>query len=130
MPARWKPKVPSHGNGLPRVAPDHRFRPRAGCNRRWGENREIGVAARELIEADLAIPDGCKLTAKETWRGTMLGRGTESVDNADAPARLEGRDEIVEQGVRLCDLVIHVHQDRNVERACWQLRIVRLTLAD
>ena len=30
-------------------------------------------------------------------------------------ARPEGGDEIIEQGVGLCDLVIHVHQDRNVE---------------
>ena len=46
----------------------------------------------------------------------MLGGRPEGVDNADTRARLEGGDEIVEQGVGLCDLVIHVHQDRNVER--------------
>jgi hypothetical protein len=52
------------------------------------------------------------------------------VDNADARARLERGDEIVEQTVGLGDLVIHVHQDRNVERICWQPWIVRLAEAD
>jgi hypothetical protein len=35
--------------------------------------------------------------------------------------------QVVEQGVRLCDLVIHVHEDRNVDRTSWQPRIVWLT---
>jgi hypothetical protein len=30
----------------------------------WREDRKIGVPAREAIEADLAIPYGCKLTAQ------------------------------------------------------------------
>ena len=60
----------------------------------------------------------------------MLGGRCEGVDNADARFRLERGDEIVEQGVRLCDLVIHVHQNRNVDRNSWQLRIVRLTKAN
>ena len=30
----------------------------------------------------------------------------------------------------MLDLVIHVHQNRNVDRTSWQLRIVRLTKAD
>ena len=53
----------------------------------------------------------------------------QGVDNADARFRLEREDEIVEQGVRLLDLMIHVHQNRNVDRTSWQLRIVRLTKA-
>jgi hypothetical protein len=60
----------------------------------------------------------------------MLGRRRVGVDDADARARLERRDEIVEQGVRLGDLVIHVHHDCNVERISWQSRIVWLTEAD
>ena len=60
----------------------------------------------------------------------MLRGRPEGVNNADARARLKRGDEIVEQGVRLCDLVIHVHQDRDVERICRQARIVRLTSAD
>jgi hypothetical protein len=59
----------------------------------------------------------------------MLRRRPVGVDNADARARLERRDEIVEQAVGLRDLVIHVHQDRNVERISWQSRIVGLTEA-
>ena len=46
-----------------RLAPDHSFRPRLACDRRWREDPKIGVAAREAIEADLAIPYGSKLTA-------------------------------------------------------------------
>ena len=98
----------------------------AARNGRRCENPEIGVAAREAIEPDLAIPYGCKLTAQETWWGTMLGGRFKGVDNADARARLERGDEIVQQGVRFCDLVIHVHQDRNVGRVGWQSWIVWL----
>jgi hypothetical protein len=39
----------------------------------------------------------------------MLGGRSEGIDNADARARLERRDEIVHQSIRFCDLVIHVH---------------------
>jgi hypothetical protein len=46
----------------------------------------------------------------------VLGGRLEGVNNTNARARLERGDEIIEQGVRLCDLVIHVHQDSNVER--------------
>src|SRR5262249_23955739 len=74
------------GNPLWRLARDHNFRSRSACNGRRYENRKIGVAARESIEADLAIPYDCKLTAQETRRGTMLGRRPLSVDNADARA--------------------------------------------
>ena len=60
----------------------------------------------------------------------MLGSRPEGVNNTDARPRLERGDEIVKQGIRLCDLMIHVHQDRNVERTSWQPRIVRLTQAN
>ena len=46
-----------------RLARDHSFRPRPALDGRWREDRQIGVAAREAIEADLAIPYGSKLTA-------------------------------------------------------------------
>ena len=36
-----------------------------GLQRTAREDREIGVAARESIEADLAIPDGCKLVTSK-----------------------------------------------------------------
>jgi len=45
----------------------------------------------------------------------MLGRWPVGVDNANPGARLECRDEIVEQPIGLRDLMAHVHQDRNVE---------------
>jgi hypothetical protein len=60
----------------------------------------------------------------------MLGRRPEGIDNADTRVRPERWDQVVEQGVRLCDLVIHVHEDRNVDRTSWQPRIVWLTTAD
>src|SRR4029077_1614551 len=105
------PPLAASAIGLWRLAPHHSFRPRAACDGRRREDREIGVAAREAIEADLVIPYGCKLTAQETWWRSMLGDRFEGVDNADARARLERGDKIIEQCVGLCDLVIHVHQD-------------------
>ena len=60
----------------------------------------------------------------------MLGRRPVGVDNADTRARLKRGNEIVEQAVGLGDLVIHVHQNCNVERIGWQPWIVRLAEAD
>src|SRR5215469_3155133 len=114
---------------LLRLARGYRFRSRAACNGGRRKDREIGIALDEPIETDLAIPNGCELAAQQTWWGTVLGCRSEGVDNADARFRLERGDEIVEQGVRLFDFVIHVHQNRNVDRSSWQLRIVRLTKA-
>jgi len=82
------------------------------------------------MEADLAIPDGCKLAAQKAWRRTVFRGRPDGVDNPDASAGLERRDEVIEQAVRLCDFVVHVHQDRSVERMSRQPRIVRLTEAD
>src|SRR5262249_52222105 len=67
-----------------------------------------------------------KFTAKEPWRCSMLGGRFEGIDNADARSRLERRNETVQQGIRFCDLVIHVHQDRNVGRFGCQSWIVWL----
>ena len=105
-------------------------RPGPARNRRRREDREISVAARKSIEADLAVSYGCKLTAQKTWRGTMLGRRSVGVDNADTRTRLKRGNEIVEQAVGLGDLVIHVHQNCKVERIGWQPWIVRLAEAD
>jgi len=60
----------------------------------------------------------------------MLGRRGVTVDNAQARARFERRDKIVEQAVWLGDIVIHMHHDRKVERTSWQPWIVRLIEAD
>src|SRR5690348_17971164 len=60
----------------------------------------------------------------------MLGCRCESVDNANAGVGLERGHQVVEHAVRLCDRVIHVHQNRNINRASWQSWIVRLTEDD
>src|SRR5215469_3122252 len=60
----------------------------------------------------------------------MLGRRRVGIDNAHSRARLKRGNEIVEQAIGLGDLVIHVHQDGNVERTSWQPRIVWLTKTD
>ena len=45
----------------------------------------------------------------------MLGGRPEGVNNTDARAGLERGDEIVEQGVRLCDLVTMCTRNRAVQ---------------
>ena len=50
-------------NRLWRLARDHSFRPGPARNRRRRKDREISVAALELIEADLVVSYGRKLTA-------------------------------------------------------------------
>src|SRR5215471_3389650 len=60
----------------------------------------------------------------------MLGRRRVGIDYAHSRARLERGNEIVEQAIGLGDLVIHVHQDGNVEGINWQSRIVWFTEAD
>src|SRR5580704_6450968 len=90
--------------GLLRLAGDNVFRPRAPGDGRRRKDREVGVAAGQPIEADLAIADGLKLAAQQIGRRTMLSRRREGVDNTDPRAGLERGDEIVEQGVRLRDL--------------------------
>ena len=118
------------GNRLWRPARDHSFRPGPARSRRRREDGEISVAASESIEADLAVSYGCKLTAQKIWRSTMLRRRPVGVDNADMRVRLKRGNEIVEQAIGLSDLVVHVHQNCNVERINRQPRIVRLTEAD
>jgi hypothetical protein len=118
------------GNRLWRLARDHSIWPRPARNRGRREDREIGVAAPQSIEADLTVSYGCKLTAQKTWRGTMFGRRPVGVDDTDTRARLKRGNEIVEQAIGLGDFVIHVHQNCNVERIGRQPWIVRLAKAD
>src|SRR5690242_10879963 len=68
---------------LPRPAWDHRAGPRTARDRRGCEDGQIGVAAGEPVEADLAIADGCKLATQQVWRGAVPGRRAEGVDDAD-----------------------------------------------
>src|SRR6202008_4807613 len=81
-------------------------------------------------KCNLAIPDGGQLAAQKIWRGAVLrGRG-DSVYDPEACPRLERRDKVINQAIRLRDFMIHVHQDRTVERMGRQPCIVRLTEND
>ena len=54
----------------------------------------------------------------------MLRRRTFEVDNSDPRALLQSGREIVEEGIGLGNLVIHVHEDCGIERESRQARIV------
>ena len=54
----------------------------------------------------------------------MLRRRSFQVDNADPRARLERGCKVVNEGIGLGDLVIHVHQDRGIERRSGQAGVV------
>jgi hypothetical protein len=54
----------------------------------------------------------------------LRGRALE-VDNSDPRARLQGGREIVEEGIGLAYLVIHVHEDCGIERGSGPARVVR-----
>ena len=112
------------------LARDHSFGRRPVRNSWRRKDREISVAARESIEADLAVAYRSKLTAQKFWWGTMRGRRPVGVDNADTRTSLKRGNEIVEQAVGLGDFVIHVYQNCNVDRIGWQPWIVRLTEVD
>jgi len=58
---------------------------------------------------DLAIADGCEFAAQELDWGAVLCRRPFEVDNSDPRTSLQGGYEIVEEGIGLSDLVIHVH---------------------
>ena len=76
---------------------------------------------------DLAIPDAGELAAQELDRRAMLLDRTLEVDDPDSSARFQGRREIVEEGLGLGDLVIHVHEEGAIQRGGGQARIVRFT---
>src|SRR5262245_46985015 len=108
-------RVESMANRLRCLARSHSFRRCPVRNSRRRKDCEISVAARESIEADLAVSYRSKLTAQKFWRGTMPGRRPVGVDNADTRTRLKRGNEIVEQAVGLGDFVIHVHQNCDVD---------------
>src|SRR5258706_11002715 len=56
----------------------------------------------------------------------MLRRWTLEVYNADPRPRLKGGREIVEEGIGLGYLVIHVHEDGGIQRGSGQPRVVWL----
>jgi len=60
----------------------------------------------------------------------MLRRPTLEVDNSNPRARLQGGREIIEEGIGLGYLVIHVHEDGGIQRGSGQAWVVqRSTLA-
>ena len=92
---------------------------------RRGEDSEVSAIACELICGDLAITDGARFaTQLLNWRA-MFGGRTLKVDNSDPRARFQGRREIIEKGIGLGDLVIHVHEDSGIQRGGGQAWVVR-----
>src|SRR5262245_4567988 len=77
------------------------------------------------MRGDLSIPDGGELAAQELDRRAMLLDRTLDVDDPDPCARFQCRREIVEEGIWLGDLVIHVHEDDGIQRGGRQARTLR-----
>ena len=68
------------------------------------------------MRGDLAIADGGQFATQElNWRA-MLQRRALEVDNSDPRILLQGGREIVEEGIGLGYLVIHVHEDGGIQR--------------
>lgn len=85
---------------------------------------EVPSVPFELICGDLAIADGGQFAAQElNWRA-MLRRRKLKVDNSDPCTLLQGGREIVEEGIGLGYLVIHVHEDCGIQRGSGQTRVV------
>jgi hypothetical protein len=77
------------------------------------------------MRGDLAIADGGQFATQElNWRA-MLRRRTIEVDNADPRPSLQGGRKIVEEGIGLAYLVIHVHEDGGIQRGRGQAGVVR-----
>jgi hypothetical protein len=72
------------------------------------EDRKVGVAARGAIEADLLIPNGCKLTVQETWWRTM--REVVKSSSEDRTATLEAG-----RGPKFAGVIVRV-KERNTFR--------------
>lgn len=88
------------------------------------EYRQISSVPCELICDDLAIADGGQFAAQEiNWRA-MLRRRKLEIDNPDPRTLLQGGREVVEEGVGLGYLVIHVHEDCGIQRGSGQTRVV------
>src|ERR1700751_6066193 len=83
---------------------------------RWREHRQISAISCELGYGDLAIANGGEFATQELDRRAMLRRRTLEIDNADPRAGLQGGREIIEEGIGLAYLVIHVHEDGGIER--------------
>lgn len=98
-----------------------RFSTRCLRRREYGQVPSIPC---ELMCGDLAIADGGQFAAQELdWRA-MLRRRKLEVDNSDPCTLLQGGREIVEEGIGLSYLVIHVHKDCGIQRGSGQTRVV------
>ena len=93
---------------------------------RWGKDGQITAITAEHVYGRLPITDGRELTAQQVkWRA-MLRRRLVQIDDPNARAGFQSRCEVIEKGVGLGDLVVHVHKDRRIERSRGQARIVGL----
>src|SRR5262245_31497413 len=78
---------------------------------RRGEDRQVSAVPCEIICGDRAIADGGQFATQElNWRA-MLRRWKLKVDNSDPGTPPQSGREIVEEGIWLGYLVIHVHKD-------------------
>ncbi|MDA9489731.1 hypothetical protein XI08_11455 [Bradyrhizobium sp. CCBAU 11361] len=94
------------------------------CYLRRREYCQVPSVPCELICGDLAIADGGQFAAQElNWRA-VLRRRKLKVDNSDPCTLLQGGREIVEEGIGLSYLVIHVHKDCGIQRGSGQTRVV------
>ena len=91
---------------------------------RWREYGQISSVPCELICSDLAIADGGQFAAQEFNWGAMFRCRKLKVDDSDSRTLLQGGREIVEEGIGLGYLVIHVHEDCGIQGGSGQTRVV------
>lgn len=91
-----------------------------------GKDGQITAITAEHVDGRLPIPDGRELAAQQVERRAMLRCCLVQIDDPDARAGFQSRSEIIEKGVGLSDLVVHVHKDRRIERSRGQARIMGL----
>ena len=92
----------------------------------WGKDGQIPTSTAEHMDGRLSIPDGRELAAQEIERGAMLRNRFIEINDTDAGAGFQCRGKVIKKGVGLSDLMVHVHEDRRIERGWRQARIVGL----
>ena len=91
---------------------------------RWREHRQVSAAPCELMCGDRSIADGGQFATQELYWRAMFRRRKLKVDNSNPRTPLQGGREIVEEGIGLGYLVIHVHKDCSIQRGSGQARVV------
>src|SRR5215213_9370027 len=91
--------------GRANLDPTRRRERRLGRRREHGE---IADVAGEFCEAHLLIAHGRKFAAQQVRPCAMLPDGPVEIDDADPRAGLQGRNQVVEKGEGLRDLVVHM----------------------